>query len=69
MHCRSLHVEILKPPDLVIKDLGKAGRVPSAPSDAPGTPECLEQLGLVCVAVGIQEPGGALQPRALDLPV
>jgi hypothetical protein len=49
------HFEPLKPPDLVIEDLGKAGGVLSALSDAPGVPE---RLGLVCVAIGMHEPGG-----------
>jgi len=54
------HLEVLKPPDIVIEDLGEAGGVPLAPSDAPQLPEGPECLGLVCVAIGKQELGGAL---------
>jgi hypothetical protein len=60
-------LEPLKPPDLVIEDLGEAGVVPLAPSDAPGLPEHLERLGLVCAAVGMQEPGGALAAMSAGL--
>jgi hypothetical protein len=49
----------LKPPDLTIEDLGKAGGA-SAPNDVPGLPESPERLGLVSAAIGMQERGGAL---------
>jgi hypothetical protein len=51
------HFEPLKLPDLVIEDLGEAGGVLSALSDASGVPE---RLGLVRAAVGMHEPGGLL---------
>jgi hypothetical protein len=60
------HFEPLNPPDLVIKDLGEAGGVLSALSDAPGVPE---RLGLVRAAVGMHKPGGVpLAMKAIPAP-
>ena len=51
----------MKPPNIVIiKDLDEAGGVQSAPSNTPRLPKGFECLGPIHVAIGIQEPGGAL---------
>jgi hypothetical protein len=54
------HLAPLKPPDLVIEDLGEAGGVLPAVSDAHGLPESPKRLGLVRAAVEMHEPGGVL---------
>jgi hypothetical protein len=54
-------------PRPILEDLGEAGGVLSAPSNAPGLPESLGHLGLVCTAVGVRKPGGALAATSVTL--
>jgi hypothetical protein len=66
--CADAHLEVLRPPNPIIEDLGEAAGVPSAPNDAPELPKGLEFLGLVRAAVRMQEPGRALGVTNVGLP-